>query len=118
RRVRRRPSIGARSGGRAGRARRPSIALFDLWRHGGEAPHRATAGASRGGWRSVYLRCAALVGERRGRTVGYNVRAYAVDLERLRALVGSSDEAFIGALCDKYDRDLTGIDEIDASAPS
>ncbi len=50
--------------------------------------------------------------------MGYNVQAYAVDLEKLRALVGSRDDAFIGALCDKYDRELGGVDDIDASEPS
>lgn len=50
--------------------------------------------------------------------MGYNVQAYAVDLEKLRSLVGSNDDAMIGSICDKYDRELSGIDEIDGSQPS
>lgn len=50
--------------------------------------------------------------------MGYNVQAYAVDLEKLRGLVGSNDEALIGAICDKYDRELSGIDDIDGTEPS
>lgn len=50
--------------------------------------------------------------------MGYNVQAYAIGLEQLRAVIGSSDEARIGALLDTYARELDDIEQIDASAPS
>jgi hypothetical protein len=50
--------------------------------------------------------------------VGYNVRAYAVDLDRLRSLVGSGDEALLATLASEHARALAEVDRIDAGAPS
>ena len=54
--------------------------------------------------------------------MGYNVRAYAVDLDRLRSLVGSGDESLIATLVSEHAHTLREVDRLDLgtaeSAPS
>src|SRR5690606_2291040 len=45
--------------------------------------------------------------------VGYNVQAYAIDLERLRAAVGSGDEALLATLTREHAHALEEIDRLD-----
>lgn len=49
--------------------------------------------------------------------MGYNVQAYAVDLKRLRDVVGSGDAALIAALVAEHARELTSVDELNPPAP-
>jgi hypothetical protein len=50
--------------------------------------------------------------------VGYNVQAYAVDLSRLRTLVGSADDALITTLVSEHASELANVDRLDGAAPS
>lgn len=45
--------------------------------------------------------------------MGYNVQAYAIDLERLRAAVGSGDEALLATLTREHAHALEEIDRLD-----
>ncbi len=50
--------------------------------------------------------------------MGYNVQAYAIGLEQLRSVIGSSDDALVAMLVGRYARELEAIEDIDASQPS